>query len=341
MPVDIALSTGYGARNWRPAGARSNLVGVAGLGEVSRRQNGVVTRQQALACGVSVAQIRTRLRNGRWQRLYAGVYATFTGPVPRDANLWATVLAAGPGAALSHQTAAALAGLTENSSLHVTVPHNRRVRLPAVTVHISTRLDATRHPTRTPPQTRIEETVLDLTQTAPNLDTALSWIIKACANRLTTAGRLRTALAHRKKMRWRAELCASLDDVRLGSHSLLEQRYLRNVERRHALPVAVRQRSRCRPGGRWYDDVSYSQYATVVELDGRSAHPEDARRRDRKRDNAYVVAGGVVLRYDMVDVTDTPCTVAAEVAAVLRRNGWSGTPVRCGPHCAIRDDREG
>lgn len=287
---------------------------------------------------MTVEQIRTQLRAGHWQRLYAGVYATFTGVVHREAQLWAAVLAAGPGATLSHQTAAAAVGLTENGDIHVTVPRGRRVQpRSGIVLHVSARVAAARHPSRTLPQTRVEETVLDLTQTAPDLDSALSWVTRACAARLTTAGRLRTALAQRKKVRWRSELRATLDDVRLGAHSLLELRYLRSVERRHALPQGTRQRPRARPGGRWYDDVSYSEYATVVELDGRAAHPEDLRRRERKRDNAHVVAGGDVLRYDLADVTDSPCAVAAEVATVLRRNGWPGTPRPCGPHCAIRD----
>jgi hypothetical protein len=309
------------------------------LGQVCRRQDGIVTREQALACGMTLAQVRTQLRTRRWQRLYAGVYATFTGVVHREAQLWAAVLAAGPGAVLSHQTAAALLGFAETGSIHVTVPSRRRVQPPNVTVHISSRIDEARHPTRLPPQTRVEETVLDLTQAARDLDSALSWITRACSARLTTVDRLRTALAQRKKVRWRAELSATMDDVRLGSHSLLELRYLRDVERRHALPQGIRQRPRPRPGGRWYDDVCYQEYATAVELDGRAAHPEHMRRRERERDNAQVVAGGGVLHYDLVDVTESPCAVAAEVATVLRDKGWLGTPRPCGPHCPIHSMR--
>jgi very-short-patch-repair endonuclease len=291
---------------------------------------------------MTLDEIRTRLRSGRWQRLYAGVYATFTGAAPREAQLWAAVLAAGPGAVLSHQTAAELVGLGGDGRVHLTVPGNRRVRPPGVTVHISSRVQAARHPARWPPQTRVEETVLDLAETARNLDTALGWIAKACASRLTTTDRLRKALAQRKKARWRAELCAALDDVGRGSHSLLELRYLRDVERRHGLPEGVRQRPRTRPGGRWYDDVCYQEYAIVVELDGRAAHPDDQRWRDRRRDNAQVAAGGGTLRYGMADVTELPCSVAAEVATVLRRNGWTGVAVPCGPRCAAASrDREG
>lgn len=300
----------------------------------------MVTRRQALNHGLTVDQIRTRLRTGRWQRLHPGVYATFAGAVPRAAQRWAAILAAGPGSVLSHQTAIALVGLDDGSDLiHVSVPPDRRVRPPSgVTVHISARIPAARHPTRMPPQTRVEETVLDLTQIAADLDRALGWVMRACARRLTTPARLRDALVQRKKVRWRAELSAVLGDIGTGCHSYLELRYLHDVERRHALPPGLRQQPRPRPGGRWYDDVRYPEYATVIELDGRAAHPADTRWRDMRRDNAEVVAGGCVLRYGLTDVTGSPCAVAAQVATVLRRNGWPGTPTPCGPACVIPKD---
>lgn len=297
----------------------------------------MVTRQQAIVCGMTAEQIRTQLRSGRWRRLHAGVYATFTGLVPWRAQLWAAVLAAGPDAVLSHQTAAALAGMGEPGAIHVTVPGARRPQPAGVVVHRSTRIREARHPTRMPPQTRVEETVLDLWQTAPDLGHALDWVARSCAGRLTTVERLRAALALRKRVRWRAELCAALEDVRVGSHSLLESRYLHRVERRHGLPDGARQQPRPRSGGRWYDDVRYPGLATVVELDGRAAHPDRLRRLERKRDNAEVVAGGQVLRYGWADVVESRCQVAAEVATVLRNNGWPGAARPCGPECAVND----
>jgi len=83
----------------------------------------------------------------------------------------------------------------------------------------------------------------------------------------------------------------------------------------------------------WYDDVAYDEYGVHVELDGRQAHPEPARFRNHRRDNAAVVAGGRVLRYCYADVVERPCIVAREVATVLRAAGWRGSPRRCGPGC--------
>jgi hypothetical protein len=313
------------------------------LDELCQRQQGVLTRQQAVHHGMTLEQIRSHLRSGRWQRLYAGVYATFSGPVPRMAQLWAAVLYAGPDTALSHQSAAELAGLAEaGGPIHVSVPSGRRIRRPpGVVVHLSSRVETARHPTRLPPQTRVEETILDLTQTAPNLDRALSWVVRACASRLTTVDRLTVALGQRKKMHRRAELCAVLQDVRRGCHSMLELRCLRDVERPHGLPTALRQRVRARPGGQWYDDVHYPEYAIVVELDGRVAHPDDQRWRDMRRDNAEVVAGGRVLRYGVADVLESPCAVATQVALLLRRHGWTATPRACSNHCMIAKGKWG
>ena len=306
--------------------------------QVAAGQHGVLTRSQALAGGLTGAQIERRLRTGRWQRLFGRVYATFSGEPSRHSLLWAVVLRAGPGAVLSHQTAAELVGLTDRPSrpVHVTVPARRRVApIPGAVVHLSSRVAQARHPTRRPPQTRVEETVLDLTQQARRLDEALGWVAAACGRRLTTAARLRAAMDRRAKLRWRAELTAALGEVAAGCHSLLELRYLRAVERGHGLPTGTRQAVTARRGGRWYDDVRYEEYRTRVELDGRVAHPEEQRPRDRRRDNAGAVAGDSTLRYGWGEVTQSACDVAAEVATVLRRHGWTGVPHPCGPHCLI------
>ena len=176
---------------------------------------------------------------------------------------------------------------------------------------------------------------MDLTQTARGAAQAVGWVVRACARRLTTVDKLRVAFSARKKLRWRGELLATLDDVRDGCHSSLELAYLRDVERRHQLPAGRRQASRARRGGRWYDDVAYEAYRKAVELDGPRAHPAEARERDGRRDNAAIAAGITVLRYGVSDIVGHPCEVARQVAAVLRRNGWAGRPRPCGARCVI------
>lgn len=139
-------------------------------------------------------------------------------------------------------------------------------------------------------------------------------------------------------MPWRLELTRALGDVRAGAHSLLELRYVRNVERAHGLPSDTRQHAAMRRGRRQYADVRYGQYATVLELDGRVGHVEFGRWRDMWRDNASAAGGDATVRYGWGDITERPCTVAAQVAQVLGARGWGGRPYPCGLQCGLAED---
>src|SRR6266496_6090319 len=88
----------------------------AAVAEIAQWQSGVISRKQLLDAGLSAQLITRRLERQRWQQLYRGVYAVFTVPPPRAAWLWAAVLRAGPGAVLSHLTAAELHGLDRKST---------------------------------------------------------------------------------------------------------------------------------------------------------------------------------------------------------------------------------
>lgn len=315
-----------------------------GLDDLLQRQHGVLSREQALASGLSQDAIQERVDRGKWQRTHRGVYAAFSGRVGRKSQLWAAVLRIGPDAAISHQTAAELEGLLDRPSevIHITAPASRRPRpVEGIKIHRSRRLDDARHPARQPSRTRTEETVLDLVDTAHTLDEALSWAARACGRRLTTSRRLLDALHRRTRIRWRAELEEGLTDIGRGAQSLLELRYLRNVERAHGLPEGKRQHPAKRSGRQQWDDVVYERYRTVVELDGRIGHIHDGRWRDMDRDNAVAAAGRLPLRYGWSDVTERYCKAALQVAQALHQGGWSGSPRPCGPSCAIVDARPG
>jgi len=317
--------------------------GLAGARELLRCQRGVLTRAQARDAGLTDKAIAVRLHSGRWQRLHTAVYATFSGEPSRDCWLWAAVLRAGPGAALSHQTAAELYGLLTNPApvIHVTVPGGRRInRPPGIVVHYSGRLGQSRHPALTPPRTRIEDTVLDLVEVSPSRDEAVSLILRASASRRTTPERILAAMQRRAKMPRRAVLLQALGAAKDGAHSLLEFRYVTRVERPHGLPPGHRQHRVRRSGQNQYQDVSHDEYALVVELDGRPAHPEWFRWADIRRDNASGATGQVTLRYGWDDVTGHPCRTALEVAAALREHGWSGVLRRCGATCPIQRSAE-
>jgi hypothetical protein len=288
---------------------RSDIPGE--ISALAQRQAGAISRPQLIDAGLSPQLIIRRLERGRWQQLYRGVYATFSGLPPRETWLWAAVLSAGEGAVLSHQTAAELHGLLDHptDAIYVTVPSNRRIATRGVIIRTSNR--------------------------APGFDDVCGWITKACAKRLTTEEKLRTALAMRKKMRWRAELDDVLAAAGSGIHSVLEYRYLRDVERAHGLPRSRHQVRVVIDGKVVYRDVYYEEFQVAVELDGRMAHPDEERWRDSQRDIKAGVQGVQTCRYGWRDVYAHACQTALLQARILRRRGWRGTPKPCSPGCPV------
>lgn len=311
----------------------------AALRQTARDQSGIVSRKQALDSGMLQSTIRSKLRTGRWQRVHRGVYATFTGPLNRHAQLWAAVLYAGPGAVLSHETAAEVDCLVDRPSaaVHVTVPGSRRVHpVPGLRVHRSRHLRDLRFPAGELPRTWIEDTVLDLADTKRELDEVCALVTAAFGRRQTSAGMMRTVLAERKFHRWRreiGELIAAADD---GTHSVLEFRYDRDVERAHGLPRSMHQVPfRKKDGSRGFRDRVYESYGVIVELDGKQAHPDERQWEDRERDNAAAADTRQSLRYGWRHVRWEACQTAAQVAAVLRGRGWQGSPKPCSKTCQL------
>jgi predicted transcriptional regulator of viral defense system len=171
--------------------------------DLAELQAGVLSRRQALAGGMSPDGIDWGLRSGRLQTLHRGVYAVFTGRPPRAAMLWAAVLRAGPGAVLSHQTAAELYGLTDRPSprIHVMIAQSRRVEsMAGVVIHRSSRLGEVTHPTMQPPRVRLEETLLDLVSQSTAFDSAFNVLCSACQRGLTKPGLIAEAMANRTKL---------------------------------------------------------------------------------------------------------------------------------------------
>jgi hypothetical protein len=137
-------------------------------------------------------------------------------------------------------------------------------------------------------------------------------------------------------MRWRAELRSVLDAADDGVRSNLQHRYMRDVERPHALPKAARQARVIRYGKPCYLDNLYEMYLVCVELDGLEAHPRHERWRDLRRDSAGAVDGIVTLGTAGPTSPNHRGKVAGQVAAVLRQRGWRGSPRACGPSCRLR-----
>jgi putative AbiEi antitoxin of type IV toxin-antitoxin system len=303
---------------------------------VLHAQHGIVAKAQARRAGLSAKTVRHQLRSGRWRYIRRGVYATFTGELKREARLWVAIRRAGPGAMLSHETAAEVQGLIGKPSvkIHVTVPWRRRPAqkkpIQGVVIHRSDQSRPQHLPPWELPRTCIEDTVLDLVAVARSFDEAYRWVSRATFRHLTTAAMLRAALANRSRMRWRVWLTDALADVADGVQSPLELRYTRDVERAHGLPKAQHQARREIDGHVHYKDNWYSQFRVCVEIDGPTYHQNEQVSRDKRRDNLNLAEDDTrTFRFGPVEVTELACESAAMVAATLRRNGWQGKPHPC------------
>lgn len=110
---------------------------------MAAQQSGYFTTQQAKSSGFSPALLAYHARHGTFRRVTRGVYRLRDYPSSRQENLFAAWLAIGPEAAISHESALEVFGLTDliPEQVHVTVPRGRTVskRLQGVRVHTTTR----------------------------------------------------------------------------------------------------------------------------------------------------------------------------------------------------------
>jgi putative AbiEi antitoxin of type IV toxin-antitoxin system/uncharacterized protein DUF559 len=139
------------------------------LAELARAQWGVVSRGQLRALGFGRGGIARRLQAGRLHVVHRGVYAVGHTALGREGRWLAAVLACGPGAALSHRSAAAHWGLLRTNQTRIDVTAGRARRgAPGIRLHRARFLDARNTTThRGIPITTIARTLLDVAASEP------------------------------------------------------------------------------------------------------------------------------------------------------------------------------
>ena len=78
------------------------------IAAIAGRQHGVIAIRQLAAIGLAQRTVSHRVAGGRLHRVHRGVYAVGHPLLSARGRYMAAVLACGPGAALSHASAAAL-----------------------------------------------------------------------------------------------------------------------------------------------------------------------------------------------------------------------------------------
>jgi hypothetical protein len=268
------------------------------VGVAAGKQHGYVTREQLLKLGLGKDAIHHRTRAGLLIRVHLGVYAV--GHARRDAigRAMAAVLACGPGAVLSHHSAAALWGFRKwrGGPIEVIAPgkHSR----PGIEAHRCAieRRAVTRH--WGIPVTKPARTLVDIRHTLPEKQ------LKRAINDALISNHLRDGdLAGTPLERYVEEL----------SRSPLEDDW-RPWRKRHNVPepeynVMV---------GPYEVDIYYRAERVIVELDGWAFHrTKKAFEDDRERDTYMLEHDIVTVRVTHERLKGAPAREAKRLIAIL------------------------
>jgi very-short-patch-repair endonuclease len=273
-----------------------------------------------VALGLSRNAIAARAAAGRLHRIHRGVYAVGHPVLPRYARWMAAVLAAGPGAALSHASAAALWEIRPSGAtrVDVSVPNSAgRTKRPGLRVHRATSLagtETTHH--RAIPVTTPARTLLDLAASLPRraLERALD---QAEVLELFDLRALHEAMHAHRGERGARRLAAALEEHQAGTtltKSELEDRMLA-LCRTHG----IEQPQVNETVAGLEVDFLFAAQRLVVEADGWQFHRTRAAfERDRQRDAVLAHAGYRTLRVTHRQLTRRPSEVVAAIGAARR-----------------------
>jgi very-short-patch-repair endonuclease len=282
------------------------------IARIATAQGGVVSHAQLVALGLTNRAIGVRLRRGALIALHRGVYAVGHEALTGGGRGFAALLAAGPGAVLSHGSAAAFLGVVPElpSPLEVTRADERRRSRADLVVHRSS-LDLERDVWQRDGllMTSPARTIADLAATRPAPDVERAWA-EAQVLRLLGASELQAAI---RPGRRGAVLLARLVGEPEPTRSELER----------AMLTALRRAGLPRPRvnvhvDRYLVDFFWPDQRLIVETDGWAAHRRrSAFESDRMRDATLQARGFAVLRFTWRQVMHDSARVLVTIAQVL------------------------
>jgi very-short-patch-repair endonuclease len=286
----------------------------AELARLAGRQHGVVATRQLSALGLARGGVAARARAGRLHRVHRGVYAVGHTVLTVNGRRMAAVLAAGPGAVLSHASAAALWDIRPTSATRIDISVRSaggRAKRPGLRIHRTPTLqtdEITAH--QGIRVTSPARTLLDLASSLPRraLERALDEAeIRELYDRRALEA---VALAHAGEhgARALAEALAQDGDPVL-TDSELEEIMLGLCDEQQLERPTPRA---CVAGLRV--DFLFAASRLVVETDGYRYHrTRRAFERDRERDAILARAGYRTLRFTHRQLTREPALVAETI----------------------------
>jgi very-short-patch-repair endonuclease/predicted transcriptional regulator of viral defense system len=299
------------------------------LADIAQRSDGVVTRAEAVARGVTDRQLYGRVATGLLERVFPEIYLHLGTPATPARAIRAAALASR--GVISHRSAAHHHGLLKRPPPlpEVTVDVNRRFRHPGVRVHRNDRLDECdvmevgglriTTPVRALIDIGTKVTFVTLTRaTERGIRAGLfsQADVHTTRRRLARRGRdgvgpVGTLLEYRS-----ADLRPTESDLELLLWELIE---------RSDLPMPHRQVEILANGARYRLDLAYPTRRIAIEGDGFGVHTErGAFERDRVRQNDLLLDGWLVLRFTWEQIVNSPEWVVRTIRRALdeRRPIW-------------------
>lgn len=306
-------------------------VGAAVAG-VAARQEGLVTRRQLEACGLSAGRLERWLGDGRLHPVFRAVYVLGHPTVGPRARMRAAVLAC-PGSVISYRSAATLLGLREVAPAVVdlipAMEHGRKIdgikahRVPYPGPSEVRRVHGI-------PFTSVARTIVDLAGAQGEKDLRET-IEMAAVKKILDVGAIDAVLENGPRRRGAPCLRLVLDEWRpvaeTARHStvrsLFEARLLPLIAAA-GLPMP-RVNAPVRTAERILEvDLLWPGQRLVVEADSRRHHAiEVAFDRDRRRDRELLAAGYLVLRVTWREAEREPDAVLAVIRDLIGLAGPS------------------
>ncbi len=287
------------------------------LAELAGSQHGVVSLAQLLALGLGKDAVARRLSAGRLHRLHRAVYAVGHGALSSKGHDLAAVLSSGPGAVLSHRSAALRWAIVRHAPRYEVTVEGRRVRRPGIIVRETSALAPDdRALIDAIPVTSPARTLVDLAEVL-NARRLADAVHEAEVQRILDLRGIERALARvpgrpsRHKLR---RVLAAYDDGPPMTRSEAERGFLRLCET-HSITapqanVMV---------GDYEVDFHWPDASLVVEVDGAATHhTRRAFHADRRRDRELAGRDIQVLRVTWDDLDGGATELAAELRRVLR-----------------------
>jgi very-short-patch-repair endonuclease len=263
---------------------------------LAEHQHGVVSRTQLASLGYTGDAIAHRVARGRLHRKARGVFAVGRPELSRLGAMMVGVLACGPGAAVSHETAGELWGLRRPSPgpIELSIPRGERRSRPGIVVHRRTILEpgfVTTH--QRVPVTCVPLVLVDIAArlSERHLEAAVNM---ADSLDLLDPERLRLAIERFPCVAGVAPLRSMLDrhSFRLTESEL--ERMFRSLVASMGLPPPITQRYL---SGHRVDFV-WPDIALVVETDSLRYHRTALQQsRDAARDHDHLLAGRESVRF--------------------------------------------